>query len=62
MISAASRLQGVEQLVDMGQLKDLADRLSAAGKYYALYCSPSAAAQRLQLYFKYGSKRDRGWS
>jgi len=54
MIKAATRLQGVEQLIDMEQyfvihaarqsgkttyLKDLAQRLNASGKYYALYCS-----------------------
>ena len=54
MIDAASRLQGVEQLIDMNQyfvihaarqsgkttyLKDLALRLNEAGRYYALYCS-----------------------
>jgi len=54
MIEAASRLQGVEQLVDMKQyfvihaarqtgkttyLKDLTLRLNESGKYYALYCS-----------------------
>ncbi|MCL2040817.1 MAG: AAA-like domain-containing protein [Bacteroidales bacterium] len=54
MIEAASRLQGVEQLIDMKQyfvihaarqsgkttyLKDLAERLNAEGKYHALYCS-----------------------
>jgi hypothetical protein len=54
MIEASTRLQGVEQLIDMNQyfvihaarqsgkttyLLDLADKLNAAGKYYALYCS-----------------------
>ena len=54
MIDAASRLQGVEQLIDMEQyfvihaarqsgkttyLRDLAQRLNETGKYYALYCS-----------------------
>ena len=54
MIEAASRLQGVEQLIDMEQyfvihaarqsgkttyLKDLAQRLNEQEKYYALYCS-----------------------
>jgi hypothetical protein len=54
MIDAATRLQGVEELIDREQyfvihaarqsgkttyLKDLTDRLNAAGKYYALYCS-----------------------
>ena len=54
MINAASRLQGVEQLIDMEQyfvihaarqsgkttyLKDLTQRLNKSGKYYALYCS-----------------------
>jgi hypothetical protein len=57
MIEAATRLQGVEQLVDMKQyfvihaarqsgkttyLNDLAERLNASGKYYALYCSLEA--------------------
>ncbi|MDR1298716.1 MAG: AAA-like domain-containing protein, partial [Oscillospiraceae bacterium] len=54
MIEAASRLHGVERLIDMEQyfvihaarqsgkttyLRDLEQRLSASGKYYALYCS-----------------------
>jgi hypothetical protein len=54
MIEAATRLKGVEQLVDMNQyfvihaarqsgkttyLQDLAKRLNAGGKYYTLYCS-----------------------
>ncbi|MDR0394321.1 MAG: AAA-like domain-containing protein, partial [Tannerella sp.] len=54
MIEAATRLQGVEQLIDEEQyfvihaarqsgkttyLKDLAKRLNTGGKYYALYCS-----------------------
>ena len=54
MIDAASRLQGVQQLIDMKQyfvihaarqsgkttyLKDLAQRINEAGKYYVLYCS-----------------------
>ena len=54
MIEASSRLQGVEQLIDMEQffvihaarqsgkttyLKDLTQRLNESGKYYALYCS-----------------------
>jgi len=54
MIDAASRLQGVEQLIDMEQyfvihaarqsgkttyLKDLAQRLNEKGNYYTLYCS-----------------------
>ena len=54
MIEAASRLRGVEKLIDMKQyfvihaarqsgkttyLKDLAQRLNKEGKYYALYCS-----------------------
>ncbi|MDR0841874.1 MAG: ATP-binding protein, partial [Acidobacteriota bacterium] len=54
MIEASTRLQGVEQLVEMGQyfvihasrqsgkttcLKDLTSRLNAAGEYYTLYCS-----------------------
>jgi hypothetical protein len=54
MIDAASRLQGVSQLIDMNQyfvihaarqsgkttyLQDLTNRLNAEGKYYALYCS-----------------------
>jgi type II secretory pathway predicted ATPase ExeA len=54
MIDAASRLHGVEQLIDTKQyfvihaarqsgkttyLKDLTRRLNAEGKYYTLYCS-----------------------
>ena len=54
MIDAAARLQGVEQLIDHDQyfvihaarqsgkttyLKDLANRLNTAGKYYVLNCS-----------------------
>ncbi|MDR1022171.1 MAG: AAA-like domain-containing protein [Prevotellaceae bacterium] len=54
MIDAATRLQGVEELIDGDQyfvihaarqsgkttyLHDLAGRLNASGKYYALYCS-----------------------
>jgi hypothetical protein len=54
MIDASTRLQGVEQLIDSKQyfvihaarqsgkttyLKDLANRLNADGKYYALWCS-----------------------
>ena len=54
MIDAASRLQGVEQLIEMEHyfvihaarqsgkttcIKDLAQRLNEAKKYYALYCS-----------------------
>jgi hypothetical protein len=54
MIEAATRLQNVEQLIGMKQyfvihaarqsgkttyLKDLAGRLNASGRYYALYCS-----------------------
>ena len=54
MIEASSRLQGVEQLIDMKQyfvihaarqsgkttyLKDLTQRLNSEGKYYTLYCS-----------------------
>jgi hypothetical protein len=54
MIDAASRLEGVERLIDEKQyfvihaarqsgkttyLQDLADRLNVDGKYYALYCS-----------------------
>ena len=54
IIEAASRLQGVEQLIDMKQyfvihaarqsgkttyLRDLAQRLNETGNYYALYCS-----------------------
>jgi hypothetical protein len=54
MIEAASRLHGVERLIDTKQyfvihaarqsgkttyLKDLARRLNASGEYYALYCS-----------------------
>jgi hypothetical protein len=57
MIEAATRLQGVEQLIDMKQyfvihaarqsgkttyLNDLAGRLNASGRYYALYCSLEA--------------------
>ncbi|MDR1155052.1 MAG: AAA-like domain-containing protein, partial [Bacteroidales bacterium] len=57
MIEAATRLQGVEQLIDMKQyfvihaarqsgkttyLNDLTERLNASGKYYALYCSLEA--------------------
>jgi hypothetical protein len=58
MIEAATRLQGVEQLIDMKQyfviyaarqsgkttyLQDLAGRLNASGNYYTLYCSLKAA-------------------
>jgi hypothetical protein len=58
MIEAATRLKDVEQLIDMEQyfvihaarqsgkttyLNDLAGRLNASGKYYALYCSLEAA-------------------
>ncbi|MDR1484255.1 MAG: AAA-like domain-containing protein, partial [Planctomycetaceae bacterium] len=54
MINASTRLQGVEELIDSKKyfvihaarqsgkttyLKDLANRLNAGGKYYALYCS-----------------------
>jgi predicted AAA+ superfamily ATPase len=54
MIDAATRLQGVEKLIDREQyfvihaarqsgkttyLQDLTKRLNAGGKYYALYCS-----------------------
>ena len=54
IIESASRLQGVEQLIDMKQyfvihaarqsgkttyLMDLSQRLNEGGKYYALYCS-----------------------
>ncbi|MDR3188718.1 MAG: hypothetical protein LBT94_05990, partial [Prevotellaceae bacterium] len=54
MIEASTRLKGVEQLIAQKQyfvihaarqsgkttyLKDLAKRLNADGKYYALYCS-----------------------
>jgi len=54
MIEAASRLQGIEHLIDMEQyfvihaarqsgkttfLLDLTLKLNAAGKYYAVYCS-----------------------
>ncbi|MDR0733640.1 MAG: hypothetical protein LBF08_06245, partial [Dysgonamonadaceae bacterium] len=54
MIDAATRLHGVERLIDHEQyfvihaarqsgkttyLKDLTRRLNADGKYYALYCS-----------------------
>ena len=58
MIDAATRLQGVEQLIDHKQyfvihaarqsgkttyLKDLVNRLNAAGQYYALWCSLESA-------------------
>jgi hypothetical protein len=58
MIDAATRLQGVEELIDDEKyfvihaarqsgkttyLNDLADRLNASDKYYALYCSLEAA-------------------
>ncbi|MDR0573800.1 MAG: hypothetical protein LBG96_07200, partial [Tannerella sp.] len=58
MINAASRLQGVEDLIDNNQyfvihaarqsgkttyLQDLTRRLNADGKYYALYCSLESA-------------------
>ena len=54
MIEAATRLRGVEQLIDMNQyfvihaarqsgkttyLKDLANRLNGGGRYYCAYCS-----------------------
>ncbi|MDR3250814.1 MAG: hypothetical protein LBT42_04015, partial [Tannerella sp.] len=54
MIDAASRLKGVERLIDMNQyfvihaarqsgkttyLQDLTKRVNAGGRYYALYCS-----------------------
>jgi len=54
MIEAATRLKGVERLIDMKQyfvihaarqsgkttyLKDLTKRINAGGKYHALYCS-----------------------
>ena len=54
MIEAATRLRGVEQLIDMNQyfvihaarqsgkttyLKDLANRLNDGGRYYCAYCS-----------------------
>ena len=54
MIEASTRLQGVEQLIDMKQyfvihaarqsgkttyLRDLTQRINAGGKYHALYCS-----------------------
>jgi AAA+ ATPase superfamily predicted ATPase len=54
MIDAATRLQGVEELINRKQyfvihaarqsgkttyLRDLAQRLNAGGKYYVLYCS-----------------------
>jgi len=57
MIEAATRLKGVERLIDMQQyfvihaarqtgkttyLKDLAQRLNIDGKYYTLYCSLEA--------------------
>jgi hypothetical protein len=58
MIDAATRLHGVEQLIDEKQyfvihaarqsgkttyLYDLTERINAAGKYYALYCSLEGA-------------------
>jgi hypothetical protein len=58
MIDAATRLQGVEKLIDREQyfvihaarqsgkttyLKDLTGRLNASGKYYTLYCSLECA-------------------
>jgi hypothetical protein len=58
MIDAATRLQGVEELIDREQyfvihaarqsgkttyLQDLAQRLNAGGEYYALYCSLESA-------------------
>jgi hypothetical protein len=58
-IDPATRLKGVEQLVDMGTyfvvhaarqsgkttcMQDLTKRLNAAGKYYALYCSLETVA------------------
>ncbi|MDR1342393.1 MAG: AAA-like domain-containing protein, partial [Prevotellaceae bacterium] len=58
MIDAATRLQGVEELIDREQyfvihaarqsgkttyLKDLANRLNAGGQYYALWCSLESA-------------------
>ncbi|MDR1299949.1 MAG: AAA-like domain-containing protein, partial [Oscillospiraceae bacterium] len=58
MIEAASRLSGVERLIEMEQyfvihaarqsgkttyLRDLERRLNASGKYYALYCSLETA-------------------
>jgi hypothetical protein len=54
MIDAATRLHGVDRLIDMKQyfvihaaqqsgkttcLKDLTNKLNASGKYYVLYCS-----------------------
>ena len=54
MVEASTRLQGVEQSIDMNQyfvlyaarqsgkttyLKDLTQRLNETGKYYTLYCS-----------------------
>jgi hypothetical protein len=54
MIDAATRMKGVEQMIDQEQyivihaairsgkttcLQDLADRLNVEGKYYVLYCS-----------------------
>jgi hypothetical protein len=54
MIEAATRLKGVERLIDMNQyfvihaarqsgkttyLQDLTKRVNAGGRYYALYCS-----------------------
>jgi hypothetical protein len=58
MIDAATRLKGVEQLIEFGQyfvihaarqsgkttyLQDLTKRLTAGGKYYVLYCSLESA-------------------
>ncbi|MDR0544435.1 MAG: hypothetical protein LBG30_03690, partial [Odoribacteraceae bacterium] len=58
MINAASRLSGVEQLIDGKQyfvihaarqsgkttyLKDLTRRINGEGKYHALYCSLESA-------------------
>jgi hypothetical protein len=60
MIEASTRLDGVEELIDMNQyfvihaarqsgkttyLHDLAQRLNAEGKYYALYCSLETSQQ-----------------
>ncbi|MDR0691808.1 MAG: AAA-like domain-containing protein, partial [Prevotellaceae bacterium] len=60
MIDAATRLQGVEELIDSKQyfvihaarqsgkttyLKDLTGRLNASGKYYTLYCSLEGAQE-----------------
>ncbi|MDR2385768.1 MAG: hypothetical protein LBD80_08965 [Tannerella sp.] len=63
MIEASIRLQGVEQLIDDEKyfvihavrrsgktiyLKDLAARLNAGEKYYALWCSLEGVCGRLK--------------